>query len=396
MSNPVREPDPGNGVGTALHPEGDGGSRPGAARIVLDASGGDAPLSERLDGALGAARAYPDATILLCGPAPEMEKTIAELGGMPANVQLVDAPESVGMHEPPVRALREKKRSSIAVGVDMVARGEADAFVSAGNTGAVAAASTLKLGRLKGVQRPGIAAAMKLIDHVAVAIDVGANVDCKPVHLLQYGIMASVFAEGILDIENPRVGLLNVGTEEAKGNDLSKQSFELLSRANLNFIGNVEPGQFMQHGCDILVCDGFVGNVVLKLGEGLLMKLFDWMQRSGQGQPALPVGLPPVQGHVQASEAVRGLHRVRRRPAAGRQRHHHHHARRLRRTGHSERHPRGAQLRHVPRQSAHRRGYPEGRGLPQRRGLSAAGAPFRQAISGEHLRCIPSRACPLR
>jgi len=278
-------------VGTALDPGRSEGARGGAARIVLDASGGDSPLAERIDGGLGAARAYPDAQILLCGPLQEMERAIQALGGMPDNVELVDAPESVGMHEPPVRALREKKRSSIAVGVDLVAHGEADAFVSAGNTGAVAAASTLKLGRLKGVQRPGIAAAMKLIDHVAVAIDVGANVDCRPINLLQYGIMASVFAEGILGIKRPRVGLLNVGTEEAKGNDLSKQSFELLSRAHINFVGNVEPGQFMQHGCDILVCDGFVGNVVLKLGEGLLMKLFGWMREQVQGNLRYKLGV---------------------------------------------------------------------------------------------------------
>ena len=277
MSNPARENDTGSGVGTVVEPD-RSKHRRGNARIVLDAPGGDAPLAERVAGALNAARLYPDTTILLCGPERELDEVMAGLGGPPSNVQVVDAPEVVSMRESPVRALREKKHSSIVVGVEMVARGEADAFVSAGNTGAVAAASTLKMGRLKGVQRPGIAAAMKLIDHVAVAIDVGANVDCKPVHLLQYGIMASVFAEGILGIKNPRVGLLNVGEEEAKGNDLSKQTFELLSKSSVNFVGNVEPGQFMQHGCDILVCDGFVGNVVLKMGEGVLMKLLGWMR----------------------------------------------------------------------------------------------------------------------
>ena len=290
MSNPVRESASGDGVGAALEPD-RSKRRRGAARIVLDAPGGDAPLPERVAGALSAARLYPDATILLCGPERQLDEAIKGLGGRPDNVQVVDAPEAVEMHESPVRALREKKRSSIIVGVEMVARGEADAFVSAGNTGAVAAASTLKMGRLKGVQRPGIAAAMKVIDHVVVAIDVGANVDCKPVHLLQYGIMASVFAEGVLGIQNPRVGLLNVGEEEAKGNDLSKQSFELLSNSSVNFVGNVEPGQFMQHGCDILVCDGFVGNVVLKLGEGLLMKLFDWMREQVEGSMRYKLGV---------------------------------------------------------------------------------------------------------
>ena len=289
MSNPVRESATGKDAGTALEPN-RAERRRGAARIVLDAPGGDAPLAERVAGGLAAARLYPDSVIMLCGPQRELDVAIEGLGGMPGNVQVVDAPETVEMHESPVRALREKKRSSIVVGVEMVARGEADAFVSAGNTGAVAAASTLKMGRLRGVQRPGIAAAMKLIDHLAVAIDVGANVDCKPVHLLQYGIMASVFAEGILGIEKPRVGLLNVGAEEAKGNDLSKQAFELLSKSSVNFVGNVEPGEFMRHGCDILVCDGFVGNVVLKLGEGLLMKLFDWMRQEVRGSLRYKLG----------------------------------------------------------------------------------------------------------
>jgi len=290
MGHPVREQSTGNGVGSARKADLTNRRRGIAARIVLDAAGGDAPMAERLCGALGAARAFPDAHILLCGPREELERLVEELGGLPDNAEVVDAPELIGMNEPPVRALREKKRSSIAVGVDMVARGEADAFVSAGNTGAVAAASMLKLGRLKGVQRPGIAAAMKVIDHVAVAIDVGANVDCKPVHLLQYAIMASVFAEGILGIPNPRVGLLNVGVEEAKGNDLSKQTFELLTKAQVNFVGNVEPGQFTHHACDILVCDGFVGNVLLKFGEGLMMKLFDWMREQVQGNLRYKLG----------------------------------------------------------------------------------------------------------
>ncbi len=248
------------------------------ARVAVDASGGDAPMAERVAGALQAAELYSDSRILLCGPADEVEAITAALPSVPPNVVVVDAPEHIGMHESPVQALREKRNSSVAVGVRMVAAGEADAFVSAGNTGAVVAASALKLGRLRGVQRPGIAAAMQIIDHVGVAIDVGANVDCKPVHLLQYGIMASVFAEGILGLDNPRVGLLNVGSEEAKGNEVSKQAFELLSNAELNFVGNVEPEAFFGHGCEILICDGFVGNVLLKVGESLVLKLIDWLR----------------------------------------------------------------------------------------------------------------------
>lgn len=251
-------------------------------RIVVDASGGDAPLRERVAGALQAAHIYGDIEVLLCGAQQDIEREISELGGGPGNIELIDAPEPIGMHEPPIKALREKKKSSIVVGVELIARGEADAFVSAGNTGAVAAASALKLGRLKGVQRPGIAVAMQAIDHPVVAIDVGANVDSKAVHLLQYGIMASVFAREVVGIENPRVGLLNVGKEDAKGNETVKQAFELLSSADLNFVGNAEPATLFAHGCDIMICDGFVGNVLLKMGESLMMRLIEWMREEVQ------------------------------------------------------------------------------------------------------------------
>ena len=263
-------------------------SRP---RILLDVLGGDAPTKERLAGAVSAARLYGDVDLLLCGASDDMRREVDELGGQPENVTFVHAPELIGMHESPVRALREKKNSSIVVGLEMVARGEADAFVSAGNTGAVAAASSLKLGRLKGVQRPGIAAAMRLIDSTVVAIDVGANVECRPVHLLQYGIMAGVFAREVLGIENPRVALLNVGEEPAKGNDLVKQSYELLAGADINFVGNAEPEKVFFGGCDIVVCDGFVGNVMLKLGESLVLKITNWMRDQVQHRLRYKVGI---------------------------------------------------------------------------------------------------------
>jgi glycerol-3-phosphate acyltransferase PlsX len=249
----------------------------GRARIAVDALGGDAPLRERVEGAVKAARLYSDIDVLLCGAREEMEREIGRLGGLPRNMKLVHAPEPIGMHESPLQALRSKRNSSIVVAVEMVARQEADAFVSAGNTGAVAAASMLKLGRLKGVRRCGIAASMQVIDHTVVAIDVGANVDSKPTHLLQYGIMAGVFAREVMGLQEPRVGLLNVGAEAAKGSDVVKQTFELLSKADLNFVGNVEPEDLLNGRCDIVVCDGFVGNVLLKLGESLMMGLLGWM-----------------------------------------------------------------------------------------------------------------------
>ncbi len=261
------------------------------ARIAVDATGGDAHISERVKGALQAAAKYPDIEVILCGPAGELESTLAtcEVGG--GSIRIVDAPERIAMHEPPVQALRGKPNSSISVGIAMIADGEADAFVSAGNTGAVAAAATLKLGRPKGVHRPGIAAPMQVLDYPVVAIDVGANVDCKPVTLLQYGIMADVFAREVIGIEDPRVGLLNVGEEASKGNELTKKAYSLLSEADLNFVGNIEPHSFFHHGCDVLVCDGFAGNVLLKFGESLILRLVEWMREQVRERLRYKVGM---------------------------------------------------------------------------------------------------------
>jgi glycerol-3-phosphate acyltransferase PlsX len=259
-------------------------------RIVVDAAGGDGPISTRVAGAVSAARVYTDTDVLLCGVQEEVDREIEKLGPRPGNVISLHAPEQIGMHEPPVQALREKKQSSIAIGIDLVARGEAHAFVSAGNTGAVAAASTLKLGRLKGVQRPGIAAAMQVMDHPLVTIDVGANVDSKPIHLLQHGIMATVFVQQVLGIEHPRVGLLNVGEEAGKGDELTRQAYLLLEKSGLNFVGNVEPGKLINHGCDIAVCDGFIGNIILKLGESLTMKLIDWAREEVKSRLRYVIG----------------------------------------------------------------------------------------------------------
>ncbi|MFO7955845.1 MAG: phosphate acyltransferase PlsX [Candidatus Brocadiia bacterium] len=250
----------------------------GTARIAVDATGGDAHMQERINGALEAAAKYPDIEVILCGPRAEVEQSVRAADSRPDNHRIVDAPERIGMHESPVQALRGKPDSSIAVGIALLADGEADAFVSAGNTGAVAAAATLKLGRPEGVHRPGIAAPMQVLDYPVVAIDVGANVDCKPIALLQYGIMASVFAREVIGIGNPRVGLLNVGEEASKGNELTKQAYGLLNEADLNFVGNIEPDRFFHHGCDVLVCDGFAGNVLLKFGESMILRLVEWLR----------------------------------------------------------------------------------------------------------------------
>jgi len=246
--------------------------------VVVDVAGGDLAPAEPIAGALLAAKRFPDTNILLAGPEGVIRAALDRCAPVPTNIGVLHASESIGMHESPVQVLREKKDSSIGVGVACVARGEASAFVSAGNTGAVVAATSLCLGLLEGVQRPGIAIPIRALDHTVVIIDVGANMQCKPTHLLQYGIMATVFARDLLELENPRVGLLNVGQEERKGTTMLKEAFEMLSQANLEFVGNVEGHEIFFDACDIVVCDGFVGNVLLKTSEGVAAKLMQYFK----------------------------------------------------------------------------------------------------------------------
>ena len=253
------------------------------ATVILDALGGDRAPEEVVRGGIAAAREMEGDTVVLAGPEPKVKDIIDQDGSPPPNLEVVDAPEQIGMHEAPVKALRSKKQSSIGVGIELVADGQADAFVSAGNTGAVVAASTLRLRLIEGVEKPGIAVPIMAIDHPVVAIDVGANVHCKASHMAQYALMADVFAQDILELDNPRVGLLNVGEEEGKGNKLAKEAYALLQDAPVNFVGNVEARGVFGGGCDIVVCDGFAGNVMLKTGEALMLKLLDWVkEQAGQ------------------------------------------------------------------------------------------------------------------
>lgn len=239
-------------------------------RIAVDALGGDKAPEEIVKGAVAAASKYREHTVLLVGPEDTVKAQLDRIGDVPDNIRIKHAPEVVGMHESPMEALRSKPKSSIIVATEMHAAGEVDAFVSAGNTGVVAAAASLKLKRVEGVRRPGLAVPMRAIHSVCVGIDMGTNIQAKAEHLHQYGIMASVFASLILKIRNPRVGLLNIGEEESKGTKLVRDTYRLLAKSKLNFIGNIEGRDIYTGKCDICVCDGFVGNVVLKASEGLL------------------------------------------------------------------------------------------------------------------------------
>jgi glycerol-3-phosphate acyltransferase PlsX len=183
-------------------------------------------------------------------------------------IKIVHSSQVVDMNEHPVDAIRKKKDASIMVAFDLVRQGEADAVVSAGNSGATLAAASRKLGRLEGISRPGIASIFPTLKKPVVLMDIGANVDCRPTHLFQFGVMASAFSR-INDVSNPRVGLLSIGEEIGKGNSLIKETYPLLEKSALNFIGNVEGRDVFQGDVDVIVCDGFVGNVCLKVSEGL-------------------------------------------------------------------------------------------------------------------------------
>ncbi|AFM42540.1 phosphate:acyl-(acyl carrier protein) acyltransferase [Desulfosporosinus acidiphilus SJ4] len=242
-------------------------------RIAVDAMGGDYAPEEIVKGVLRAAEANPELHLLLVGQKVRIQPFLPD--SCPANLSLVEASEVVEMDEHPANAVRKKKDSSIVVATRMVKQGEADALVSAGSTGAQMAASLLGLGRIKGIERPAIATVLPTAQGGKLILDVGANLDASPEQLCQYGLMGSVYAEKILGISNPRVGLLNIGGEEGKGNDLVQKAYELLKNAPINFTGNVE-GRDVPYGrADVVVCDGFVGNVLLKTAEGLAGVLFE-------------------------------------------------------------------------------------------------------------------------
>jgi len=247
-------------------------------RVALDAMGGDRGPEVTVEGAVAAAREL-GSTVILVGNEAILRDHLArrDVRGLAMTVR--HAPEAVEMGENPMSALRKKKHSSIRIGLEMVKKGEAEAFVSAGNTGAVMATALVVLGPLPGVERPAIAVVVPTITHQAVLLDVGANVDCKPRHLVQFAIMGNVYARDILGQTRPRVGLLSIGEEESKGNELTREAFkEMEEEHSLNFIGNVEGRDVFSGIADVVVCDGFIGNVALKISEGLVETIFSLLR----------------------------------------------------------------------------------------------------------------------
>jgi phosphate acyltransferase len=249
-------------------------------RIAVDAMGGDHAPEAIVAGALATVDKLGQDEVILVG----QEKRILDLLGEPSRwesrISVVDAPEVINMDDPPVEALRRKRRNSIDVMAKLAAAGGADLVLSAGNTGACVAACQMRMRLLPGVLRPGILVVFPTLAGSVAVCDVGANVDPKPAHLYQYAIMAEVYVREVLGIDKPTVGLISIGQENAKGNELVKAVNQLLrDDKDIDFIGNVEPRAFLSRPADILVCEGFVGNVILKLTEGLAEGIFKFIAK---------------------------------------------------------------------------------------------------------------------
>ena len=259
---------------------------PGAAsgrsvRVAVDAMGGDHGPVEVVNGVLRHAREATGDKFILVGD----EVTIRKIAGeLPPNVSIVHASQNIGMDEAPALALREKKDASILVATELVKRGEADAVVTAGHTGAGMAAAVLKLGRLPGVDRPALAVQLITESGPLVLLDIGANPDSTPENLAQYAEMGAIFAEGVLGVTNPRVALLSIGEEKGKGDARIQAATDLLDASHLRFEGNVEGKDLTKHMADVVVCDAVLGNVVIKFFEGLSTFIFDqWRAEFGRG-----------------------------------------------------------------------------------------------------------------
>ncbi|WP_018660027.1 phosphate acyltransferase PlsX [Heyndrickxia acidiproducens] len=245
-------------------------------KLAIDAMGGDFAPKEIVLGINRAVKAYEDIECILYGDQKQIEQYLQPSG----RVRIVHTDEVIAGTDEPVRAVRRKKNASMVLMAQAVKNGEADACLSAGNTGALMAAGLFIVGRIEGIERPALAPVIPTMDGQGIVmLDLGANADAKPEHLLQFAIMGSIYAEKVRGIESPRIGLLNIGTEEKKGNDLTKKTFQMLKEADLNFIGNVESRALLQRPADVVVTDGFTGNMVLKTIEGTAGSLFSMIKK---------------------------------------------------------------------------------------------------------------------
>lgn len=257
-------------------------------QIVLDAMGSDTYPEPEVQAAYRAVHQF-DVDITLVGQEEKIIPLLDQKGRHP-RLHFVHAPEILEMTDKPARNARRKSDNSMAVGLDLVKSGEAEAFVTAGNTGGAMVNALFRLGRIKGVKRPALTTMIPTKTGHTVTVDIGANADCKPPYLLQFAIMGSLYAEQVLDVESPRVGILSNGEEEGKGNQLVKDTFPILKASNLNFIGNLEPKELFGGSADVVVTDGFTGNVLIKTSEAVSKLLLDILKTELTGSLRTKIG----------------------------------------------------------------------------------------------------------
>jgi phosphate acyltransferase len=243
-------------------------------KIAVDGMGGDNSPSAVAEGCIQAVQEY-GVSILLTGPEDVLKAELNKYEYDKTKIHIIDAKEVIDPNEHPVSAIRKKKNSSLSVALSLVKNKEADAVISAGSTGAFMAGALFIVGRIKGIDRPALAPIMPGKNNSFMIIDVGANAECKPVNLLQFAMMGKVYMENVMKVDKPSVGLINIGAEEEKGNELTKAAYKILKESNLNFVGNVEPREISDGDVNVLVCDGFVGNTVLKMYEGVAANIFE-------------------------------------------------------------------------------------------------------------------------
>lgn len=261
-------------------------------RIVLDAMGSDACPHPEVDGAIQALETFGD-EIILVGDTRQV-KPLLQARGNPSQIRLIHAEETISMEDKglklALKAKRKNSQTSMAVGMDLVKNGAADAFVTAGNTGGALTTAYFRLGVMDGIERPGLTAMVPTKDGFCVVLDIGANPDCKPEHLLQFGIMGSVYAEKALGVARPKVGLLSNGEEAGKGNELVKAAFPLLQASSLNFFGNIEGKELFGSAVDVAVTDGFTGNVLIKVSEAVATLLVDVLKEGMMSSTRTKIG----------------------------------------------------------------------------------------------------------
>lgn len=279
-------------------------------RVVVDAMGGDNAPEEIVKGAVQAVNHHENIHVILTGIREAVERELKKYTYPADRIELVHTSEVIETAEPPVAAIRTKKDSSIVVGMQIVKRGEADAFVSAGSSGAVLVGGQGIVGRIRGIERPALAPLIPTKDGVSLLIDCGANVDARSSHLVQFARMGSIYMENVLGVRNPRVGIVNIGAEEEKGNALVKETFPLLKECgDINFIGSVEAREIPAGACDVIVCEAFTGNVILKLYEGLGATLIGMIKGSMLGSLKTKLGAllvkPALKGTLKSFDISR-------------------------------------------------------------------------------------------